>query len=82
MMERIILRKGDQTMLVKNDRINRFLEQGWQLVAEPAPKKPEPKVEVKAQAEVKKKVPKTAVEDINDEFDWEPPLVSMPTDNQ
>lgn len=71
-MSRVTIFKNGQSQLIKQDRIERFLEQGWQLVAEPAPKKVSlPKVKVEASADVKR-----------EEIDWDPPLVSMPTDNQ
>lgn len=54
---------------VKPDRLNRFLELGWQ-TAQPEPKKvSKPKAVVKASADV--------VEASNP--DWEAPLISMPT---
>lgn len=45
--------KDEEEMLVKPDRLERFLAQGWQLSAQPVPKNPAvPEVKVEATAEV------------------------------
>lgn len=46
--------KDDVEMMVKPDRLQRFLAQGWQLSAQPVPKNPAvfPDVKVEAAAEV------------------------------
>lgn len=77
-MSRITIYKGDETREVKEDRLQRFLEQGWQLVAEPAPKKVSKgsKEKVVAQADIIQE------EYTQEDADWEAPLISMPTDNQ
>lgn len=51
---RVEITKDGITDLVKPDRLQRFLDQGWQLVAEPAPKKPSivPDYQVEVDAEV------------------------------
>lgn len=75
MSERIKIIKGDQIDWVKPDRLQRFLDIGWQK-AEPSPKKvsKEVKVEVKVQATAD--VIEAAEESIED---LEAPLFSMPT---
>ncbi len=75
---RIEIIKGDQRQWIKEDRLQRFLEQGWQLVAEPAPKKVSKgaKEKVVAQADIIQE------EYTQEDADWEAPLISMPTDNQ
>lgn len=51
---RIEIIKDGNTEWIKPDRLQRFLDQGWQMVAEPAPKKPSvvPDVKVEVDAEV------------------------------
>lgn len=73
---RVEIFKDDQHQWVKPDRLQRFLEQGWQLVAEPAPKKVSNKVKVDVKVQAVADVKKA------DEIDFIVPLVSMPTDNQ
>ena len=77
-MSRITIYKGDQQRAVKEDRLERFLEQGWQLFAEPAPKKVSkaPKEKVVAKADIIEE------EYTQEDADWEAPLISMPTNNQ
>lgn len=74
---RVEIIKGDQTQWIKEDRLTRFLEQGWQLVAEPAPKKVSKgsKEKVVAHADV------ITEEYTQEDADWEAPLISLPTDN-
>jgi len=71
---RVEIKKGDQIRSVKENNIQRFLEQGWQRVAQPAPEKVKPKAAVKAKADL--------IEGVEDEFSLEAPLISMPTYNQ
>lgn len=78
-MSRIDIFKGDEVKNVKENRLERFLEQGWQLVAEPAPKK------ISKAVKTDKEVKVTANADVvkeEDPYAWEAPLISMPTDNQ
>lgn len=66
---RIEIFKDGESRWVKPDRLNRFLELGWQ-TAQPEPKKvSKPKAVVKASADV--------VEE--DPHRWDAPLLSMPT---
>lgn len=74
---RIKIYKGTEVRAVKEDRLARFLEQGWQ-TAQPVLEKPKPKVTVKARAEVKPVEEEYTQEDA----DWEAPLISMPTTKQ
>lgn len=46
-----ILRKGDETITVKDRYLNKFLEQGWTQVSDTSPKKFSKNV-IKASAEV------------------------------
>lgn len=75
---RVEIIKDGETQSVKPERLERFLEQGWQLVAEPAPKKVSNKVitdvVVQATADVIE-----SDEDWDDQ--WEAPLVSMPSES-
>ena len=75
---RIEINKDGETQWIKPDRLERFLEQGWQLVAEPAPKKPSKAkpLKVTADAEVVEE------EYTQEDADWEAPLISMPTYNR
>lgn len=68
---RINVYKGDQVQSVKEDRLSRFLDQGWRVEAEPDAKKisKRPKVEAVAEVIVEDQV----VEVIEDE--------QTPTDN-
>jgi len=71
---RIEITKAGETQSVKQDRLQRFLEQGWHLTAEPAPKIVSgSKAKVKATADVIEK------EDPDWDDQWEAPLVSMPS---
>jgi hypothetical protein len=74
---RIKIYKGDEQQQIKADRLDRFLERGWQ-VSEPAlPKKStKPKVKVEASADVVEEPSKQ--EQV--EPDWEDPFISMPTE--
>lgn len=74
---RVTIYKGTQVRDVKEDRLARFLEQGWQ-TAQPVTEKPKPKAIVKAKAEVKQEEEEYTQEDA----DWEAPLISMPTTTQ
>lgn len=49
---RIQVYKDDQQQLVKEDRLQRFLDQGWRVQAEPDTKKTSRKPRVEAQAEI------------------------------
>lgn len=79
---RIEISKGDQRQWIKEDRLNRFLEQGWQLVAEPDPKKVSNKaiIEVKVEAHADIINEEKYDEDYNP--DLEAPLFKLPTNNQ
>ena len=76
---RIQIEKDDATQWVKPDRVERFLEQGWQLVAEPAPKK----VSNQVIADVVVNVNADVIEGNDPDWDdqWEAPLVSMPSES-
>lgn len=76
---RIQIEKDDATQWVKPDRVERFLEQGWQLVAEPAPKK----VSNQVIADVVVNVNADVIEGDDPDWDdqWEAPLVSMPSES-
>ena len=70
---RIQIHKGAETQWVKEDRLQRFLDQGWH-TDQLEPKKPQPKVRVEAKAE-----DVTEAAEPEEDFDWEAPLISMPT---
>jgi len=74
---RVEIIKDGQTQSVKPERLERFLEQGWQLVAEPAPKK----VSNKVITEVVVQATADVIEGDDPEWDdlWEAPLISMPS---
>lgn len=76
---RVEITKDGETQSVKPERLERFLEQGWQLVAEPAPKK----VSNKVIADVKVQATADVIEGEDPEWDdqWEAPLVSMPSES-
>ena len=78
---RIDMEKDGQTQTVKEDRIQRFLDQGWRVKAEPEPKKHSkgkvlPKVKIEADAVVVK----ADVAEIDEDYDpdLEAPLFSLP----
>lgn len=73
---RVEIKKGDEVKSVKSDRLNRFLEQGWQLVAAPAPKK----LSNKAIVDVRVEATAEVVEEEDPEL--EAPLFKLPTNNQ
>lgn len=78
-MMRMQIFKDNETRMIKPRDLQRFLDRGWQ-TAQPIPERPStptlPKLVVEATADV------VTEEDEDDDPDLEPPLFSMPTNNQ
>lgn len=78
---RVDMEKDGQTQSVKDDRIQRFLDQGWRVKAEPEPKNNSrsrvmPKAKITADAVVVKA--DSLVEDKDYDPDLEAPLFNLP----
>lgn len=74
---RITIFKDQEQQQIKADRLQRFLDLGWQTLQPESPKKStRPKVKVEASADV---VEEPSKQDTV-EPDWEDPLASMPTE--
>jgi len=74
---RIEIEKDGQSQLVKLERLQRFLDEGWEVSMSDHPEdSSDRKVQVEVTAEVVEEPSKQV------EPDWEDPLASMPTDLQ
>lgn len=74
---RVQIERAGETQMVKADRLERFLDEGWKVSMSDHPEdSSEPNVLVEVTAEVVEEPSKQV------EPDWEDPLASMPTDEQ